>query len=134
MEQISLDRVFQENNLKRTKLRIALLSCLASSKHAQSYIDLKERLGKNVDKSTLYRNLSAFEEAGIIHRINDHSGVSKYAFGKVDNHEGNHAHFVCERCETVFCIEKDPNSEISVPKGFKTKSIQTVITGICSNC
>ncbi|MEM1257751.1 MAG: Fur family transcriptional regulator [Bacteroidota bacterium] len=134
MEQISLDQVFRENNLKRTKLRIALLGCLINAKHAQSYIDLKERLGIEVDKSTLYRNLSAFEEAGIIHRINDHSGVSKYAFGKVDNHEGNHAHFVCEQCETVFCVEENLNFEIKVPKGFKTRSVQTIITGICSAC
>lgn len=134
MEQISVDSVFQENNLKRTKLRIALLNCLMNTKHAQSYIDLKERLGKEVDKSTLYRNLSAFEEAGIIHRINDHSGVSKYAFGKANDHKGNHAHFVCEKCETVYCVEKSTNVEINVPKGFKTKSIQTIITGICSDC
>ncbi|MEO0571650.1 MAG: transcriptional repressor [Bacteroidota bacterium] len=120
--------------MKRTKLRIALLSCLMDAKHAQSYIALRERLGKEVDKSTLYRNLAAFEEAGIIHRINDHSGVSKYAFGKVDHHEGNHAHFVCEQCETVYCVTQNPNLEINVPNGFKTKSVKTIITGICSDC
>lgn len=134
MEQIFIDQVFQETNLKKTKLRIALLNCLVNAQHAQSYADLKETLGKEVDKSTLYRNLSTFEEAGIIHRINDHSGVSKYALGKVDDQEGNHAHFVCEKCETVFCVERKPILEINVPKGFKTKSVQTIITGLCSDC
>lgn len=113
---------------------MALLKCLINADHAQSYVDLKENLGKNVDKSTLYRNLSAFEEAGIIHRINDHTGISKYAFGKANAREGNHAHFVCEKCETVYCVEESVDAEISVPKGFKTKSVQTVIMGICSDC
>lgn len=134
MEQISVDNIFQKNNLKRTKLRIALLNCLMDAKHAQSYVDLKERLGREVDKSTLYRNLSAFEEAGIIHRINDHSGVSKYAFGNANDRQGTHAHFVCEKCETVYCVEESTDAEINVPKGFKTKSVQTIITGICSDC
>ena len=134
MEQISIDRFFKEANLKKTKLRRALLNCLVNAQHAQSYADLKKTLGKEVDKSTLYRNLSAFEEAGIIHRINDQSGISKYAFGKIDGHEGDHAHFVCEKCETVFCIERNPSLKIDVPKGFKTKSVQTIITGICSDC
>lgn len=134
MGEISLEQVFQEKNLKRTKLRIALLRCLLDTQHAQSYVDLKKRLGEEVDKSTLYRNLSAFEEAGIIHRINDQSGISKYAYGKVDSHQGNHAHFVCEKCETVFCVEESPKRDINVPKGFKTKSVQTIIKGTCSNC
>jgi len=134
MEQITVEKVFKENNLKRTKLRMALLSCLMNAKHAQSYIDLKEKIGKEVDKSTLYRNLSAFEEAGIIHRINDHSGISKYAFGKVNDHEGSHAHFVCEKCETVFCVEETSILNINLPEGFKGKSVQTIITGICSDC
>lgn len=134
MEKISLEQLFKENNLKRTKLRVALLKCFIDAQHAQSYLNLKESLGKNVDKSTLYRNLSAFEEAGIIHRINDHSGVSKYAFGKMNNHIGDHAHFVCEKCETVYCITKLNEAEINVPKGFKTKNVQTIIRGICADC
>ncbi len=134
MEQISLDQVFRENNLKRTKLRIALLGCLINAKHAQSYIDIKEGMGMEVDKSTLYRNLSTFEDAGIIHRINDQSGTAKYAFGKVDHYQGNHAHFVCEQCETVYCIEQTSDLEINLPKGFKAKGIQTIIKGICSDC
>ena len=133
MDEFAVEKVFQESNLKRTKLRLALLNCLMTTKHAQSYLDLREKLGGGVDKSTLYRNLSAFEEAGIIHRINDHSGVAKYAFGNVHDHGKNHAHFVCEECETVFCVES-PDIAINVPKGFNVKNVQTIITGTCSDC
>ena len=134
MEYSTTDSILQEGGLKRTKLRTALLSCFMNTNSAQSYLDIKSKLGQNIDKSTLYRNLSAFEDAGIIHRINDQSGISKYAFGKVHGHGGNHAHFVCDKCETIYCMEKSTTVDIHVPKGFKTKDIQTIIKGTCPNC
>ncbi|BFP42973.1 Fur family transcriptional regulator [Flavobacteriaceae bacterium GF1] len=134
MEYVIGDDLLQQQGLKRTKLRMALLDCFLNTKHALSYPDIKQMLGEGVDRSTLYRNLAAFEEADIIHRIYDQSGVAKYAFGKVHDHGRDHAHFVCEQCETVYCMEKATTVDINVPKGFKTKTIQTIIRGICSDC
>ena len=133
MEYAMIDDLLQEQGLKRTKLRIALLNYLFNAKHAQSYPDIKRALGEKVDKSTLYRNLTAFEEVGIIHRI-EHSGVAKYAFGKAHEHGLNHAHFVCEECETVYCMEELTPLQFNVPKGFKTNRVQTIIRGICADC
>ena len=134
MENLTTDRILQEGGLKRTKLRMALLDCLMTAKNAQSYLDIKAKLGESVDKSTLYRNLSAFEDAGIIHRINDQSGISKYAFGKIHGHGGNHAHFICEECEAIYCMEKSISLDIKVPEGFKTHDVQTIIKGTCPHC
>ncbi|RNC90152.1 MAG: transcriptional repressor [Allomuricauda sp.] len=129
-----MEDLLQKQGLKRTKLRMALLGYLFNSKHAQSYLDIKNALGEQVDKSTLYRNLGAFEEAGLIHRINDQSGMAKYAFGALHDHGNAHAHFVCESCETVYCIENANSSKINVPEGFKTKNVQTIIKGTCAAC
>lgn len=126
--------LLQKHCLKKTKLRLALLNCFIKAKHAQSYAAIKKSLGVEIDKSTLYRNLSVFEQAGIIHRINDQSGVAKYAFGKAHGHDGNHAHFVCENCQMVYCMEDAMTTQISVPKGFKKKAVQTIVKGICSDC
>lgn len=126
--------ILKQHGLKQTRLRVALLGCFARAAHAQSYLDIKKELGDTVDKSTLYRNLSAFESAGIIHRINDQSGIAKYAFGKVHDHGKHHAHFVCERCKTVYCIEAEQEVQLNVPNGFTTNDIQTVIKGTCVNC
>ncbi len=133
MKHAMIDDLLQKRGLKRTKLRIALLNHFLSAKHALSYLEIKGALGENVDKSTLYRNLTTFEEAGIIHRI-DHSGVAKYAFGKGQNDGHHHAHFVCDQCETVYCVEKTGATTINVPKGFKTKVVQMIIRGTCSYC
>lgn len=134
MNNTATDSLLQEQGLKRTKLRVALLDCFFKANHAQSYVDIKSALGENVDKSTLYRNLTAFEEAGIIHRINDHTGVAKYALGKFKNHKTNHAHFVCEECETVYCLEEGAMEKLNVPKGFKTNTVQTILRGTCADC
>ncbi len=127
-------RLLKEGRLKKTKLRLALLKCFMDCHSAQSYTDIKNKLGQEVDKSTLYRNLSAFEEAGLIHRINDHTGISKYAFGNVKDPHHNHAHFVCESCNTVYCMDDIQIEELNVPQGFKAKSVQTILRGTCSDC
>ncbi len=133
MNEMSIDELLQTKGLKKTKVRMALLTCMLKADHAQSYPELKQALGNRVDKSTLYRNLSAFEEVGIIHRI-DHSGIAKYALGKAHDEEHDHAHFVCDVCETVYCVEKVPETDIKVPDGFKTKIVQTIIKGTCADC
>ena len=134
MDQSTSQNILQEFGLKRTKLRMALLNCLLEADHALAYLDIKSKLGDDVDKSTIYRNLSAFEKVDIIHHIKDQSGITKYAFGKMKNNREGHAHFVCEQCETVYCMDEVKTDQINVPDGFKTLSVQTIIKGICSNC
>lgn len=131
---MAIEDLLHKQGLKRTKLRVALLSCFIESKHALSFFDIKNGLFEDIDKSTLYRNLATFEHAGIIHRINDQSGITKYAYGPIKNEQGGHAHFVCEQCSTVYCMKEVQLENIVVPEGFKKKSVQTIIKGICGNC
>ena len=134
MKREKFGRILEQKGLKKTKVRLALIQHFLKLDRAQSYNDLQEALAKEVDKSTLYRNLTSFEQAGIIHRINDHTGVAKYALGEVPLQGEEHAHFVCECCETVFCMEGLTPFQFNVPKGFKTKKVQTIIRGICADC
>lgn len=128
------EALIQENGLKKTKLRLALIRHFIKTPHAQSYVDIKRVFPETTDKSTLYRNLAAFEQAGLIHSINDHSGITKYAFGAAPRTGSEHAHFVCEFCETVYCMEGLAQLQFDVPKGFKTNKVQTIIRGTCAAC
>ena len=134
MKNTNCAQLLEKKGLKKTKVRLALIQHFVNLDHAQSYNDLQAALVKDVDKSTLYRNLTSFEQAGIIHRINDHSGVAKYAFGESPVQGNEHAHFVCECCETVYCMEGLTSLQFNVPEGFKTNKIQTIIRGICADC
>ena len=86
-------QLLERKGLKKTKVRMALLQHFMKMDHAESYNDLRSALADDVDKSTLYRNLTSFEAAGIIHSINDHSGIAKYAFGASPHMGIDHAHF-----------------------------------------
>ena len=134
METVKYEQLLEQKGLKKTRIRIALLQHFMNLDHAQSYTDLQSALIGEVDKSTLYRNLTSFEQAGIIHRINDHSGIAKYAFGESPVQGNEHAHFVCECCETVYCMEALDSLQLNVPEGFKTKKVQTIVRGICADC
>ena len=100
-------QLLEQKGLKKAKVRMALLQHFMTLDHAQSYSGLQLALEREIDKSTLYRNLTSFEQVGIIHSINDHSGVTKYAFGQSPEKGKEHAHFVCEECETVYCLKAD---------------------------
>jgi len=126
--------LLEQKGLKKTKLRLELINHFIKVKHAQSYTDLKQLLIGETDKSTLYRNLAVFEQANLIHRINDNSGISKYALGASPSSGNEHAHFVCESCEAVYCLEKSIIIKPDVPKGFEINNVQTIIRGICANC
>ena len=134
MNDLGYGQLLEQKGLKKTRVRMALLQHFMKMDHAESYNDLRLALENDVDKSTLYRNLTSFEEAGIIHSINDHSGISKYAFGASPHKGVDHAHFVCESCETVYCMEGLGLQRPEVPEGFKTTEVQTIIKGICSKC
>ncbi|MEM9077319.1 MAG: transcriptional repressor [Bacteroidota bacterium] len=131
---MSHEQILERKGLRKTKVRKALLHHFLQMEHAQSYSDLQLALKSEIDKSTLYRNLTSFEQAGIIHRINDHSGTFKYAFGELPKNGHDHAHFVCESCDTVYCMELSTPLEINVPDGFKTNNVQTIIKGVCAKC
>ena len=134
MNKVNCAQLLEKKGLKKTKVRLALIQHFVNLDHAQSYSDLQADLVKEIDKSTLYRNLTSFEQAGIIHRINDHTGVAKYAFGESPIQGNEHAHFVCDCCETVYCMEGLTSNNINVPEGFKTNKVQTIIRGICADC
>lgn len=125
--------ILQEKGLKKTPVRKELIRHFLTNKHALSFHDLQDLFGASMDKSTLYRNLSSFEEAGIIHRINDHSGTAKYAYGNTKK-EGDHAHFVCEKCQTVYCLEGKVTLDVAVPNQFQVTQLETVIRGNCGRC
>ena len=134
MENANNENLLNQKGLKKTKIRLALLHHFMQLEHAQSYSDLQAAFVNEIDKSTLYRNLISFEQAGIIHRINDHSGTAKYALGAAPQRGHEHAHFVCENCETVYCMEDSIPLELKLPKGFKTNKVQTIVKGICAKC
>ncbi len=93
---------------------------------------------ENIDRITLYRTLKAFEEKGLIHKIDDGTGVPKYASCHDDcadgHHQHEHVHFHCLNCLSTTCLEDVQFPKIDIPPGYLTENTSIVVNGRCANC
>jgi Fur family transcriptional regulator, ferric uptake regulator len=90
----------------------------------------------NVDRASVYRNLSLFEKLGIVHRL-----VSgwKYKIELADKFHYHHHHITCTKCSNTTEIKEDNTLEqrikiLATSMGFKPTTHQLEINGICKNC
>ncbi len=129
--------VLQDNKLRITKNRAEVLGVFLNSDIALSNQIIEQELD-HIDRITLYRTLKTFEDKGIIHKVFDTSNKHKFALcvsGCSDHHhEDSHVHFECEKCENTTCLNDVKTPNINLPKGYKTSTIEVIVTGLCSNC
>jgi Fur family ferric uptake transcriptional regulator len=126
----------QNRGIRPTAMRIMVLKYLTELGHTSSLIDLENHFDY-ADKSTLYRTLKTFEEKGIVHKVDDGSGIIKYGLcsekcecGKEDQH----FHFYCEVCKETYCLNTMSIPDIELPPKFIIKQANLVLKGICPNC
>jgi Fur family ferric uptake transcriptional regulator len=129
--------ILKQNQLKNTKQRVRVLEEIVADSAAISQPELEKKLGKEIDRVTLYRILNAYEDKGILHRIIDHNGTANYAICSsactAHHHKDEHIHFNCTNCSKVYCLAtKVPT--INIPFGFTTHSINFIAYGICDKC
>lgn len=105
------------------------------SANAISHNELLKALGKQYNRVTIYRSLDKLVEEGVIHRIVDLDGVSKFAMCQncEGAHEHNHIHFSCVKCQSVSCLEKVVPS-FKMPKNYQVQEVNFTVSGICPNC
>lgn len=131
------NEILRTHGLKNTKQRQIILDELRNSISAISQPELEKKLGNAMDRVTLYRILSTFEQKGIVHSVFGINGTQNYASCSTSCTEGhhydNHLHFNCAKCSKIYCLDvKTPKVEI--PLGFVTKSINTIAIGLCKYC
>ena len=125
-------------NLRHTDCREEILNAFANSQAALSHSDLESQIDARYDRVTVYRTLKTFQEKGIIHRILDADGGSKYALCKMqcsaEEHHHDHVHFKCLDCGDTTCLEGTHIPAISLPDGYQRQEINLLIEGHCPNC
>ena len=129
--------ILKRNKLKHTKQRVRVLEDISANATAISQPMLEKKLGKEIDRVTLYRILNTYVNKGILHRIVDLNGTANYAICSsacsAEQHHDEHVHFNCTNCYKVYCLAtKVP--EISITEGFKANSISLIAYGICKEC
>jgi Fur family ferric uptake transcriptional regulator len=134
---MDLSAQIREKKLKATPSRLSVIKVLKDSHLAFSHAELESLFGR-MDRVTLYRILNDFEEAGLVHKIVDMEGVTRFALCNHscpgEQHEDTHVHFCCKSCHKMFCLEKVHAPVIKIPQGFKATGLQTVVYGLCKEC
>ncbi len=134
---MELSQQIREKGLKVTPSRLGVIKLLGSSHQAYAHADL-ESIFEDMDRVTLYRVLNDFEEVGLVHKIIDAEGVTRFALCAHscpgEHHVDNHVHFNCQGCNKMFCMEKVQAPHIKMPAGFKATGSNTLIYGLCNSC
>ncbi len=128
----------KEAGLKITMPRLKILQILEqSSTHHLSAEDVYKALsemGEEVGLATVYRVLTQFESAGLIHRHNFEGGFSVFELSQGEHHD----HLVCVKCgrveEFVDELIEQRQKMIAEQAGFKMTDHALNIYGLCPEC
>ena len=123
--------------LRCTPARDAVLSLLSQKGHPLAHSEIAKARGlATLDRVTLYRTLTALQEAGLVHRVQDLEGAWRFCaharLGK--GCPGGHAHFHCTRCGRMRCLTDQALPWISVSEGAEVTGKQLVVYGLCPAC
>lgn len=131
------EKRLEKHGVRPTSMRILILKRLEKTSAATSLADLESEL-ETSERSTLYRTMKKFEEVGIVHQIQDGTGISKYALCEdscnCEIEKDLHLHFHCSHCKETICLTNYKIPKISLPKGYVVEDINLVIKGICDKC
>lgn len=128
-----------EVGLRATSARVAVLDAVLRADAPLTHAELTSKLeGNGWDAATIYRNLIAITEAGLIMR-SDH-GDRRWRFERRSTAGGavhQHPHFMCTDCGTVSCL---PKLEIELPKSSglprsaMAGAFEVQLRGLCDSC
>lgn len=131
------EQKLEKYDIRPTAMRLLVYEFIGNQKTAISLTVVKSHFEKS-DRTTLYRTLKTFEEKGLVHQINDDTGIPKYALCKHDHQAGKHndlhLHFHCTQCGDTVCLTNHQIPQISLPDKFTPENINMLVKGICDKC
>lgn len=130
-----LREILRGKGLRVTDQRLTVLRELKRVGKPVSHAELHDRLAADFDRVTVYRNLLALTEAGIL--VKTDLGDHLYRFGLADE-EGQpahtaHPHFVCVDCGSIRCL---PANSVALHLEASRQAVITEVQlkGHCADC
>ncbi|CAL93261.1 Fur family transcriptional regulator [Azoarcus olearius] len=129
-------RLIVDHGGRVTRTRVAVIEALQGSAHPLSHDELGHALAARAvphDRVTLYRALDWLVEQGIARRIAGSDRAWRFEIRARGAH--HHAHFHCDRCGQVVCLEDlQPSLAAALPAGFQLDRAELVLHGACAAC
>jgi Fur family ferric uptake transcriptional regulator len=119
-----------------TRTRVAVLEVLQASAHPLTHDEIAGALaGADLphDRVTLYRALDWLVAQGIAQRLAGNDRAWRFEAVHQSGHQ--HAHFHCDRCGHVICLDNlSPAFAVALPDGFQLERAELVFHGACADC
>jgi len=102
---------------------------------AFSLADIEAKL-PTFDRSTIFRTLTQFTDAHLLHVIDDGTGMQKYCVCEHDDtrHCHGHVHLTCRVCHHTYCLPYVEIPPVPLPEGFAPEETEYVVKGVCAQC
>jgi Fur family ferric uptake transcriptional regulator len=134
---VARTKILRDAGLRTTGPRLAVLGALDRAKSPLSHADVADQLDdETLDRATVYRNLMALTQAGLVRRTDLGDHVWRFELVRAyTSQEMTHPHFICTDCEKVSClpgvtVRIDGDGAASVArKGFEVQ-----LRGVCGDC
>jgi Fur family ferric uptake transcriptional regulator len=129
------DRI-RATGARATPARVHILDLLQNADRALSHADIEQQLGRaHLDRVTIYRVLDWLVSSGLAHRVADESRVFRFSLAdETRSMHRTHAHFRCDSCSRVFCLDDVHPPQPRLPRGFVTDCVDLSIRGKCAEC
>jgi len=98
-----------ERGVRFTAARRLVLEALQRARGPRSAAELHRGLRRRVPLSSLYRTLAALDEAGVLSRFVDATGVTRFELAEPLT--GHHHHLTCVRCGATEDLDLHPEIE-----------------------
>lgn len=136
------DELLRASGLRRTPVRVGVLDVLARSTQPLGVPQVLDLLPERTDAVTVYRTLNTFTRKKLVHRIRGEDRTWRYALGgspASPRPAHAHAHFVCETCGTVECLEaaaipRNLVRSLRVGAEYAVHYPEVVLHGVCPKC
>ncbi len=126
--------ILNRHNLKRTSCREGIIGVVLKANQALSENEIRNRLTGNYDRTTFYRSFKTLVQHKIIHKIVIDNQLVKYAPDNSITHNFEHAHFYCNECHSVVCMDDIPVQKYVLPNGYSNDETEVLIKGTCGIC
>lgn len=119
---------------RATPARVQVLRVLAAAPAPMTHQEIEGAFaGAPLDRVTLYRVLDWLVAAGLASKVADARRVFRFALAHGGAHAG-HAHFRCEGCGRVFCLDAPVPALPALPAGFVLTRAELDLSGRCAGC
>lgn len=131
-----MEHLLEEHGVKVTPNRLLVARALDEAGRPLSLMELEAKL-ETIDKSAIFRTLTAFRDAHLVHVLEDAGDGVRYELchsHHEDHDDDLHVHFYCTRCHRTFCLETTPVPPVNTPEGYEVETRSYLLKGVCPEC